>query len=45
MNWGQVEAYLRSDDRCAVPLGSVEQHAHLSLGRHRLAQDGVDGEA
>ena len=31
MNWMQVEAYLRRDDRCVLPLGSTEQHAYLSL--------------
>lgn len=31
MNWGQVEAYLKTDDRAIVPLGSTEQHAFLSL--------------
>lgn len=31
MNWMQVEAYLRSDDRCVLPLGCTEQHAYLSL--------------
>ena len=31
MNWMQVEAYLEHDDRCVLPLGSVEQHAYLSL--------------
>ena len=31
MNWMQVEAYLQSDDRAVVPLGSTEQHAYLSL--------------
>ncbi len=31
MNWMQVEDYLRTDDRCVVPLGSTEQHAQLSL--------------
>src|SRR6187397_2471306 len=31
MNWMQVEAYLRSDDRVVLPLGSTEQHAYLSL--------------
>ncbi len=30
--WGQVEEYLVRDDRVVVPLGSTEQHAHLSLG-------------
>lgn len=31
MNWGQVEAYLKRDDRAILPLGSTEQHAGLSL--------------
>ena len=29
MNWMQVEAYLKGDDRCVLPFGSTEQHAHL----------------
>ena len=32
LTWTQVETYLRDDDRVVVPLGSTEQHAHLSLG-------------
>src|SRR5450432_4462828 len=31
MNWMMVEAYLKRDDRCVLPLGSTEQHAYLSL--------------
>jgi len=31
MNWMQVEKYVASDDRCVLPIGSVEQHAYLSL--------------
>jgi creatinine amidohydrolase len=31
MTWMQVETFLESDDRCVLPLGSVEQHAYLSL--------------
>jgi creatinine amidohydrolase len=31
MNWMQVEAQLRVDDRCVLPLGCTEQHAYLSL--------------
>lgn len=31
MNWMQVEKYLQDDDRCVLPVGSVEQHAQLSL--------------
>jgi creatinine amidohydrolase len=31
MNWRGVEAYLKADDRCVLPIGSTEQHAQLSL--------------
>lgn len=31
MNWRDVETYLGRDDRCVLPIGSVEQHAQLSL--------------
>jgi len=31
MNWLQVEACLKNDDRVVLPLGSTEQHAFLSL--------------
>lgn len=31
MNWMQVEERVASDDRCILPIGSVEQHAYLSL--------------
>ncbi|MFK7880784.1 creatininase family protein [Roseobacter sp.] len=31
MHWQQVEEYLKTDDRCIVPLGSTEQHGPLSL--------------
>jgi creatinine amidohydrolase len=31
MHWQQVEAYLKTDDRCVLPLGCTEQHAYLSL--------------
>ncbi|WP_226342333.1 creatininase family protein [Deinococcus sp. AJ005] len=46
MNWMQVEEYLKTDDRCILPLGSTEQHAHLSLCvdnilPFKLAQDAV----
>lgn len=36
LNWMQVEAYLRTDDRAVVPLGSTEQHAYLSLEVDRI---------
>ena len=31
MTWMQVEKRVKHDDRCVLPLGSVEQHAYLSL--------------
>jgi creatinine amidohydrolase len=31
MNWRQVEAWLKHDDRCVLPIGSTEQHGPLSL--------------
>ena len=31
-NWMQIEALLRAgEDRAVLPLGSIEQHAYLSL--------------
>lgn len=29
--WQDIEDYLKTDDRCVVPLGCTEQHAYLSL--------------
>jgi creatinine amidohydrolase len=31
MSWMLVVACLEQDDRCALPIGSTEQHAYLSL--------------
>ena len=47
MNWSQVEAYLRRDDRAVLPLGSTEQHAGLSLSvdsilSHKVALDAAE---
>jgi creatinine amidohydrolase len=44
-NWMQVEEYLRRDDRIVVPLGSIEQHAYLSLGVDRILSERVSVEA
>ena len=44
-NWMQVEQYLERDDRIVVPLGSVEQHAYLSLGVDRILSQRVSDEA
>lgn len=45
MNWLQVEEYLRRDNRVAVPLGSVEQHAYLSLATDAILSESVAVEA
>jgi creatinine amidohydrolase len=44
-NWMQVEEYLERDDRLVVPLGSIEQHAYLSLGVDRILSQRVAEEA
>ncbi len=45
MTWSQVEAYLESDDRCVVPLGSTEQHAYISLATDSILAERVASEA
>jgi len=45
MNWMQVEAHLKGDDRCVLPLGSTEQHAQLSLGVDLILAEKVAVEA
>jgi creatinine amidohydrolase len=45
MNWMQVEAYLKGDDRCILPIGSTEQHGHLSLGVDLILAERVANEA
>jgi creatinine amidohydrolase len=44
-NWMQVEEYLQRDDRIVIPLGSIEQHAYLSLGVDRILSERVSVEA
>jgi creatinine amidohydrolase len=44
-NWMEVEEYLDRDDRLVVPLGSIEQHAYLSLGVDRILSERVSVEA
>jgi creatinine amidohydrolase len=44
-NWMQVEEYLQHEDRLVIPLGSVEQHAYLSLGVDRILSERVAVEA
>jgi creatinine amidohydrolase len=45
MNWMQVEAYLKGDDRCILPIGSTEQHAYLSLAVDLILAERVSREA
>jgi creatinine amidohydrolase len=45
MNWQQVEAALRHDDRAVLPLGSTEQHAFLSLGTDMILAERMAVEA
>jgi creatinine amidohydrolase len=45
MNWMQVAEYLKNDDRCVLPLGSVEQHAYMSLGVDAILSERVAHEA
>jgi creatinine amidohydrolase len=41
----QVERYLEHDDRLVIPLGSIEQHAYLSVGVDRILAERVSVEA
>ena len=45
LNWMQLEQYLEHDDRIVLPLGSVEQHAYLSLAVDQLLSERVSVEA
>ncbi|MEZ0168425.1 creatininase family protein [Microvirga sp. TS319] len=45
MNWMQVEARVRDDDCCVLPIGSVEQHAYLSLCVDMILAERVATEA
>jgi creatinine amidohydrolase len=45
MNWMQVEAYLARDDRAVLPIGSIEQHAYLSLATDAVLAERVAVEA
>jgi creatinine amidohydrolase len=45
LNWMQLAAYLESDDRIVLPLGSIEQHGYLSLGVDMILSDRVSIEA
>lgn len=45
MNWMQVEARAKLDDRAVLPIGSVEQHAYLSLAVDAILSERVAVEA
>lgn len=45
MNWMQVEERAAQDDRCILPLGSVEQHAYLSLAVDMILAERVSVDA
>jgi creatinine amidohydrolase len=45
MNWMQVEAWLRRDDRAVLPLGSTEQHSHLRLTVDAILPERVAADA
>jgi creatinine amidohydrolase len=44
-HWRQIEDYLKTDDRCILPLGSTEQHAGLSLSVDSILSERVALEA
>lgn len=44
-NWFEIEEYLKSDDRCVLPLGSTEQHAYLSLSVDSILSEKVAADA
>jgi len=45
LNWMQLEAYLESDDRIVLPVGSTEQHAYLSLETDNILAERAAAEA
>lgn len=44
-NWFEIEDYLSRDDRCILPLGSTEQHAHLSLSVDSILSEKMGADA
>jgi len=45
MNWMQVAEHLKGDDRAVLPIGSIEQHAYLSLATDAILAERVAVEA
>jgi creatinine amidohydrolase len=44
-NWGEIERYLETEDRCVLPLGCTEQHAQLSLATDSILAERVGRDA
>jgi len=44
-HWRQIEEYLKTDDRCILPLGSTEQHGPLSLSVDAILAEKVSLDA
>jgi creatinine amidohydrolase len=45
MNWMQVRDHAAGDDRAVLPIGSIEQHAYLSLAVDAILSERVSVEA
>ena len=45
LHWKQVEDYLKTDDRCVLPIGSTEQHGLLSLSVDSILSEKVSIDA
>ena len=45
MDWRMVEDWLRNDERCILPIGSIEQHAGLSLATDAILAERIAIEA
>ena len=45
MDWRMVEDWTRADDRVALPIGSTEQHAGLSLATDAILAERIAVEA
>jgi creatinine amidohydrolase len=45
LHWSQIEELLRSEDRAVLPVGSIEQHAFLSLATDAILAERVAVEA
>lgn len=45
VNWMQIEKRTAEDDRCILPIGSVEQHAYLSLATDMILAEKISVDA